>query len=98
MFQILTEYIAKHSWAEAFEAVIPQRKYEAIGRKGKRKLVGTSGDVVDDAEEDVRESADGSNGRQDAVGESAPREGSASLPIEINSAALLSVVETGSEA
>lgn len=51
VFQILTEYIDKRDWKEAFEAVIPIRKYSQIGRRKQKKLAvaegGAEGEVVD---------------------------------------------------
>ena len=32
----MVEYITRQSWSEAFEAVIPQRKFETVGRKERR--------------------------------------------------------------
>ena len=43
VFSILVEYIHRQSWAEAFDAVIPQRKFE-IGRKRRK---GPNGENVD---------------------------------------------------
>lgn len=36
MFSILVEYITRRSWSEAFEAVIPQRKFETVSRSERR--------------------------------------------------------------
>lgn len=36
MFSILVEYVTRQSWSEAFEAVIPQRKFQTVGRREKR--------------------------------------------------------------
>jgi tRNA (guanine9-N1)-methyltransferase len=36
VFSILVEYITRQSWSEAFEAVIPQRKFETASRRERR--------------------------------------------------------------
>ena len=51
VFAILVEFNARHSWAEAFEAVIPLRKYQ-IGRKGRRGNGGTEEGVQGVREDD----------------------------------------------
>jgi hypothetical protein len=44
VFSILTEYIARRDWREAFETVIPSRKFKDEGRKrGKGKKTGEAG-------------------------------------------------------
>lgn len=70
MFQILTEYIAKRSWAEAFEAVIPQRKFEAMGRKGKRRLHKEAGGT-----DSIAGDEDGEAGMEDIGGATSEDEG-----------------------
>ena len=42
VFSILVEYVTRNSWAEAFEAVIPQRKYHDGKRKRRKAPNGES--------------------------------------------------------
>ena len=42
VFSILVEFITRNSWSEAFEAVIPQRKYHDGKRKRRKGIDGES--------------------------------------------------------
>ena len=67
MFSILVEYISRQSWSEAFEAVIPQRKFDNTSKKERREksksaAKGTSttqpgeGEAKEDEEEEDEDS------------------------------------------
>ena len=59
VFSILVEYVARNSWAEAFEAVIPQRKYHDGKKKRRKALNGESASPgVSIQDEDEYESGD----------------------------------------
>jgi hypothetical protein len=62
VFQILVEYINRQSWSEAFEAVIPLRKFKPGKKKRKAEALG-DGDGHDD--EESGESAEEEGGEQD---------------------------------
>lgn len=58
VFQILTEYIDKRDWKEAFETVIPMRKFSEKGRRKKKKdAMANEGKGAEGAEE-AEESGD----------------------------------------
>lgn len=73
MFSILVEYVSRQSWADAFEAVIPQRKYHDGKRKrgkGKEGAAATGGsEVGSESESEMEEDEDGD---EDAGQEAAP--------------------------
>ena len=66
MFEILAQYVALSDWAKAFDAVIPPRKYQAIGRQGQRRqsLKG-SGSKDGEGEADGDGDSDGGESEQD---------------------------------
>ena len=67
VFSILVEYVTRNSWAEAFEAVIPQRKYHDGKKKRRKALNGESASpgigLQDEDEDDSGE--DGEDEEQD---------------------------------
>jgi len=65
VFAILVQYIAFQSWSAAFEAVIPQRKYQP-GKKTKRKKVGAT---ISEGAEPLTDEEDEDAAEADSIGE-----------------------------
>jgi hypothetical protein len=64
----LVEYITRNSWAEAFEAVIPQRKYHDGKKKRRKALNGESaspGVSMQDEDENEDEDESGEDDDED---------------------------------
>jgi tRNA (guanine9-N1)-methyltransferase len=68
----LAEYVSRNSWSEAFEAVIPQRKYHD-GKRKRRKLQNGEdaspalGDEDGEDSQDEDEEEDGLNAAEQGV-------------------------------
>ena len=66
VFEILAQYVGLQDWAKAFEAVIPQRKYEAVGRHAqKRRRIKEEQEAAGGGAEGAE---DGDEGAEEGVG------------------------------
>ncbi|CAE6454646.1 unnamed protein product [Rhizoctonia solani] len=85
VFDILVHWVTTHNWEEAMQKVMPKRKFNANGKKGKRsqaQLGEEDGEGLGDEDEDPAQSDDEEPMEADDEGTIAPSRGDLEVTIE----------------